>query len=304
VTKNLSLVSLVKIQKNVEYPMKHAISQSLNLIDYSFQKNLKRVVIKPNLCYYWDCTTGQTTQPQFVSELIDLIREQVSSNIEIAIVESDASAMRCKYAFRMLGFGKLSKEKNVRLVNLSEETSDPVEVECNGKSYNFKIPRIINNADLRVNIAHIKYTVDPVKLTCALKNIYGCNPYPKKFKYHSDLENVIVALNKVMKFDLCLIDNNIASGIQPRKLALTMASRDPVALDAAAAKIAWLNPNKIPYFKLAEKEGIGKRTFVAKGESLDTFRALYPKETLNWKMKAKALKLVISIGLGKTLGLE
>ena len=46
-----------------------------------------------------------------------------------------------------------------------------------------------------------------------------------------------------MKFDLCLIDNNIAAGIQPRKLGLVMASQDPVAIDVAAAKIAWLNPD-------------------------------------------------------------
>ena len=43
--------------------------------------------------------------------------------MDIAIVESDASAMRCKYAFSMLGYEKLAKEKNVRLVNLSEDES-------------------------------------------------------------------------------------------------------------------------------------------------------------------------------------
>ena len=136
----------------------------------------------------------------------------------------------------------------MRLVNLSEDESSSVDVSCNGNAYNFLVPKIIRDADLRINIAHIKYTVDPVKLTCALKNIYGCNPFPKKYKYHSDLGNVIVALNKAMKFDLCLIDNNIASGVQPRKLGLVMASQDPVAIDVAAAKIAWLNPDKIKYF--------------------------------------------------------
>ena len=66
----MSLVSFVKIQKDLEYPMKQAISESLRLIDYSFDKTVRKVVIKPNLCYYWDCSTGQTTEPRFVSELI------------------------------------------------------------------------------------------------------------------------------------------------------------------------------------------------------------------------------------------
>ena len=300
----MSFVSLVKIPGDVQSPMKQAITQSLSLIDYVFDKNVKKVVIKPNLCYYWDCSTGQTTEPRFVAELIDLIREQTSPNVDIAIIESDASAMRCKYAFRMLGFEKLAADKNVRLVNLTEDTSDNVCVSCSGKTYNFQVPKTIHDADLKINIAHIKYTVDPVKLTCALKNIYGCNPNPKKFKYHSDLGNVIVALNKAMKFDLCLIDNNIASGVQPRKLGLVMASQDPLAIDVAAAKIAWLNPNKIPYFAVAEKEGVGKRAYIPKGESLDYFRALYPKPMLKMKMKRQVRKLLVHVGMGKRLGLE
>lgn len=300
----MSLVSFVKLQKDIEHPVKQAISDSLDLIDYSFDKTVRKVVIKPNLCYYWDCSTGQTTNPKFVAELIDLVRERLSSDVEISIVESDASAMRCKYVFRMLGFEKLAHEKNVRLVNLSEEESDNASVACNRQTYNLMVPKIISNADLRINIAHIKYTVDPIKLTCALKNIYGCNPYPQKYKLHSDLENTIVALNKAMKFDLCLIDGNVVSGIQPRKLGLVMASQDPVAMDVAAARIAWVNPSKIPYFQLAEKEGIGQRDFIPKGESLEQFRALYPKKTFRRKMMGRAYKLVLNVGLGRRLGLE
>ena len=300
----MSFVSFVKIPKDVQYPMKEAISQSLGLIDFSFDKNVKKVVIKPNLCYYWDWSTGQTTEPRFVAELIDLIRQQTSPDVDIAIVESDASAMSCKYVFRMLGFEKLAQEKNVRLVNLTEDASDSVDVACNGNKYTFQVPKTIQDADLKINIAKIKYTIDPVKLTCALKNIYGCNPFPKKFKFHSDLGNVIVALNKAMKFDLCLIDNNIASGIQPRKLGLVMASQDPVAIDVAAAKIAWLNPSKIPYFAIAEKEGVGKRAYTPKGESLEYFRALYPKPTFKMRFKGRLKKIIVRVGLGKRLGLE
>jgi uncharacterized protein (DUF362 family) len=219
-------------------------------------------------------------------------------------VESDASAMRCKYVFRMLGYEKLAQEKNVRLVNLTEDSNQPTDVSCNGKNYNFLVPKTIQDADLKINIAHIKYTVASVKLTCVMKNIYGCNPNPKKYKYHSDLSNVIVALNKAMKFDLSLIDNNIASGVQPRKMGLVMASQDPVALDVAAAKIAWLNPDKIAYLETGEKEGLGKRTFVAKGESLNYFRAMYPKPTFKMKFKRSLKKIIINVGLGKRLGLE
>ncbi|MDR0372318.1 MAG: DUF362 domain-containing protein [Nitrososphaerota archaeon] len=300
----MSLVSLVKISLNTEHPLKQAIEQSLNLINYTFDKNVRRVVIKPNLCYYWDATTGQTTSPHFVGALIDLIRAQIHPDVDIAIIESDASAMRCKYAFRMLGYTKLAEEKNVRLVNLTEDQASNTDISCNGNVYNFMVPQTIQKADLKINIAHIKYTVNPIKLTCALKNIFGCNPTQKKFKYHSDLGNVIVALNKAMPFDLAMVDNNIAAGVQPRRMGLVMASQDPVALDSAAAKIAWLDPAKIPYFKTAEQEGVGKRAYILRGEPLEGFRAIYPKPPLNMKFKGQLKRTLVTVGLGKRMGLE
>lgn len=300
----MSLVSLVKISQDVDTPFERSIAQSLNLINYQFKPNMRRIVIKPNLCYYWDCTTGQTTTPAFVGALIDLLREKIGSDVDIAIVESDASAMRCKYAFRMLGYEQLAVEKNVRLVNLTEDQGSPVDVACNGNKYNFSIPQTIQKADLKINIAHIKYTVDPVKLTCAMKNIFGCNPVQKKFKYHSDLGNVIVALNKAMPFDLTLIDTNIAAGVQPRKLGLVMASTDPVATDVVCAKIAGLNPDGIAYLGVAEGEGVGKRAYTTVGANLDSFRALYPKVTLKMKAKRQVKRTLVGVGLGKRLGLE
>ena len=298
----MSLVSLVKIPLNTDQPLKEAITQALNLIEYSLDTSIRKIVIKPNLCYYWDATTGQTTSPYFVGNLIDLIRTQIPE-ADISIVESDASAMRCKYAFKMLGYTRLAEEKQVRLINLTEDQTTNRRIQCNGKTYNFMVPKTIQEAELRINIAHIKYTTDPIKLTCALKNIFGCNPVQKKSKYHPDLGNVIVALNKAMPFNLALIDNTIAAGVQPRRMGLVMASQDPVALDCAAAKIAWLNPAKIPYFRIAEQEGVGKRVYVLRGEPLESFRVLYPKPPINMKFKKQLKKTLVTVGLGKRMGL-
>jgi uncharacterized protein (DUF362 family) len=300
----MNSVSFCKSSDSSIAKIKQGIAQSLDLINYHFKEGITKVVIKPNMCYYLDCSTGETTDPKFVGAFIDLIRERINPDLDIAIVESDASAMKCKYAFRMLKYEKLAEDKNVKVLNLSEEESNDASVTCNGQNYNFMVPTVISQADLRVNITKIKYMVDPIRLTCALKNIYGCNPYPKKYKYHSDLGNVIVALNKAMKFDLCMVDANVVYGVNARKLGLTMASQDPVAIDVAAARIAWLNPSKIPYLFLAEKEGIGSRAYTAVGEPLGSFRAMFPKRTFKMKMKQQAYKMVVHAGLGRRLGLE
>ncbi|MEM2143826.1 MAG: DUF362 domain-containing protein [Candidatus Jordarchaeaceae archaeon] len=296
----MSLVSFVKIQKD---QLKEAVQKSLEMIQFRVPNKVRNVIIKPNLCYYWDYSTGQTTDPKFVAAIIDLIREKMSVNAEISIVESDASAMKCKYAFKMLGYEKLSKGYNVKLINLSEDKNDTIKVNVGLKSFSLRVPETIKKAELRINVPKIKYTMEPIKLTCALKNIFGCNPYPKKFQYHSRLEEAIVAINKAIKFDLCIIDGIIASGIQPRKLGLVMASQDQVAIDAAAAEIAGINPQKIRYLKLAEKEGLGKTSFVPKGVPISYLRARYPRKDAKTKLMNKAYTMLTYFGLNKKLGL-
>ena len=94
------------------------VNRVIGLTGFS-PSNLHRVVLKVNLRYYWDSSTGETTDPRIVSAIIDSIRGRFGSNVEILIAEADASAMRVKHAFRMLGYEKLAGEKSVQLVNLS-----------------------------------------------------------------------------------------------------------------------------------------------------------------------------------------
>jgi len=298
----MSLVSLVKIRKEAE--IKKGITDALDLTQYKLPTNIKNIVIKPNLCYYWDYTTGQTTDPKFVAALIDLIRERTTPTVDISIVESDASAMKCKYAFKMLGYEKLAADYKVKLVNLSQDPYETAQVTAGKQSFNLMIPKTIQKADLKINVPKIKYTMENIKLTCALKNIYGCNPYPKKYRYHSRLGEAIVAINKALKFDLHIIDGNIVSGIQPCRLGLVMASVDPVAIDAAAAEIAGINPKTIKYLQLAKNEGLGNTTYIPKGEPINQFKKGYPKKNIKNKLMNNAYTLVIRAGLGKRLGLE
>lgn len=189
---------MVRIERNTIDSMKKAIVESLRLIEYDFEE-IKNVIIKPNLCYYWDYSTGQTTDPRFIGSLIEVLRERIAPDVHISIVESDASAMKCKHVFRMLGYEKLARDYEVELVNLSEDKNEKVDAEVGGHTFRLMLPRTIRDADLKVNVPKIKYMSENIKLTCALKNIFGCNPYPRKFKYHPLLEEAIVAVNKIMK---------------------------------------------------------------------------------------------------------
>jgi len=296
----VSLVSLVDTRKSGH--MKRAIEESLDLIGFKFSRNIRNVVIKPNMCYYWDYSTGETTDPKFVEVLVDLIRKQVSPKVNISIVESDASAMKCKYAFKFLGYEKMARKKGIDLVNLSKDKSERVEVVVGGQKLHFMAPQTILDADLRVNVPKIKY--HPLtQISCALKNIYGCNPYQKKFRYHQKVDEVIVGLNKIMNFDLCVVDAIITFGSQPSKLGLVMAGLDQVAIDVVAAKLARINPRHIRHIMLAEEEGIGKASFVTMGASLKRFKEKFPRKNANWKIMRFGHQLVTKLGLSNRLSL-
>ena len=276
----MSLVSLVKFHEQ-SMTLQDAIEKSLDLINFQFSPKVQKIAIKPNMCYYWDYSTGETTDPKFVSALVDIIRKH-TPKVDISVVESDASAMKCKYSFRILGYEKMTREKGVKLVNLTNDKAEKVKVTVKNKTHQFSLPKTIADADILIDVPKIKYMVG-CKLTCALKNIFGCNPYPKKYKYHKHLDETIVSLNKIMKPDLCIIDGIIVKGIKTLKLGLIMASTDPVAIDAAAAQIAGINPHSIKYITLASKEGIGNINFTPKGEPLNHFKKLYPRKNIKYR---------------------
>jgi uncharacterized protein (DUF362 family) len=295
----MSLVGLVECKKRNADSIKKAVREAFGLIDYKLLK-VEKIVIKPNMCYYWDWSTGQTTDPIFVAALIDLFREEISSDVKIYIVESDASAMRCKYAFKYLGYEKLAKDYNVDLVNLSAVEAEKAAVKVADEVFEFLVPKIIRDADLRVNVPKMKY-MSFTKISAALKNIYGCNPYPKKFEYHSKLDKVIVALNKVMPFDLHVLDGLTVCGSKTLKLGLVLASYDPVAIDSVAAKIMGINPKSVVHLRLAEKEGLGKTSFAIKGSNIDYFRKRFPRRSTSEKIITLGYRVACKLGLDKRL---
>ena len=297
----MSLVSLVRTKKE-DY--KDALLSSLRLINYKFPQGARRIVIKPNMCYYYDYSTGYTTDPKFVGALIEVIREQIPTEPDISIVETDASAMKCRYAFKMLGYEDLAIKYDVNLVNLSEAEYKIKTVNVGRHSMSFRVPKLIENADLRINATKVKYANPSIKFTCGLKNIYGCNPYFKKYVYHPILSEAMVGIYKAMKFDLTLLDGDVVLGAKTRRIGLVMASEDVVAFDTVAAKIAGINPRSVRYLKLAEREKLGRMKFVAKGVPWKHFRQAFPRQGVEKKINSVLYDLITKLSLGSKLGLS
>ncbi len=271
------VVSLVRTQSSYE-ELENPLGEALDLIDFKPNVQVKSVAIKVNLCYYWNAATGYTTDPRIVAGIIDCVRERYGMNTDIRVVEADATAMRTKHAFLMLGYEKLAKEKNVELFNLSNDSVSDRKVRVNGREIAFKIPQSLLKTDLFINVPKLK-TMRTTNITCALKNIYGCIASPRKIVYHPFLNEAIVGINKILHPHLTIVDGLIALGRFPVKLDLIMASVDPFSIDWIASQIMGYNPSKIGFLKVAIKEELGSPGGITTcGESIGDLRKIFPKE--------------------------
>ena len=244
------------------------------------------------MCYYYHPSTGEVTDPRFVAALIDVFRERLGAE-EILVVESDASAMKCKHAFSMLGYDKMAAEKNVRLVNLAEEKFKVVEANFAGENFTFHIPLLFSEADLVVNVPKPKY-MDDVKITCALKNFFGCNGYKNKFIYHKALDESIVTVNENIKTHLVVLDGLAVVGAYTKRLNLVMSSEDVVAADAAVSAMMGLSPRSVGAIALAAKKGLGSQNFAAVGD-FNYFKNEFPSRTLKDNLRAKAASIYLKV---------
>ncbi len=278
--------------------IEETVNRSFDLLDYNFDKNVNTVLIKPNLCYYWEYSTGETSDPRVVSSIIDYLRSNVREDLKIVVAEADASAMKTKYCFKMLGYEKLSRQKNFDLINLSEGSLVKKQVTVKHKVLTFAINNVFLKSDLIINVPKLK-THNRFGVTCSLKNMFGAIAKPRKVSYHKNLAEVITGINKLVKSHICVVDGLIARGKYPKKTGLVIAGDDALATDLFAAKIMGINPLTIEYLRLAREENVGncqEIELIEDGTSLAEAKKAFPRSSfllhkLSWGLQLRLMRI-------------
>jgi uncharacterized protein (DUF362 family) len=292
----------VKSQSFSEKDVYSAVEGAIDRLNFNFDSSVKTVVIKPNLCYYWNSSTGETTDGRVVSAVIDYVRRKVGNDVDITVAEADASAMRTKFAFTVLGYTQLCQEKGVSLKNLSEGKIVDVKVKVRKKEFVLPINEMLLNADLIINVPKLK-THNFVGATCALKNMFGAISKPRKYSYHKMISDVIVGVNKIVKSHLVVVDGLIVHGSCTKKLGVILAGDDPLATDFIATRIMGFNPKRLPYLSLAIKEQVGETKNIDLIEEDIAFaqvKANFPHyshliHTISWGLQLKMLRTYTKI---------
>ena len=146
--------SIVSLSRCNDEDIKEAVFKAIELTDFR-PKKINSVVIKPNLCYYWDAVVGETTDPRVVSAIIDYVREFCNPDADIQIAEADASAMKTRHVFKMLRYTDLASDKEVKLLNLCDDEFREIDVKIKNFSKGMRqkigiVSSIVHDPDIIV----------------------------------------------------------------------------------------------------------------------------------------------------------
>ena len=229
------------------------------------------VAIKPNLCCIKSSETGATTDLRVVEGIVRYFQEKFHVT-DISIVESDGTQLQADMAFKLLGYEKLARKLNLKLVNLTKDKFSYKVFEDNVSLKKVKYPEVLARANCLISVPKIK-----IHTMCCfggtMKNQFGCNPFPQKSVYHKDLHNCLVDLSIAFKPQLIVVDGIVGMegrgpvGGLPVKMNALVFGRDVVAVDHLIAKIIGVNPDKVKYLIEARKRGLGTINYCVVGAS-------------------------------------
>lgn len=240
-------------QKDIEINLK----DSLKILGFEVNDN-DRIVIKPNLCDFRPAWEGGTTDPRIVEAFIKIIREK--ANPEITIVESDHAVATADEEFERLGYIEIAQRLGVGLVNLSNDKRYDMALE--GHYFEtLKSTETLLRATKIISVAKLK-THSQQKITCNMKNLFGLLPEKYKSKYHPFMSEVLVDLAEFYK-PFCIVDGIVGmegsgpSDGERKEVGVIIVGSNPVAVDAATARLMGFNTGSVPNLKYAKKMKIG-----------------------------------------------
>jgi len=221
------------------------------------------IILKPNLIN--DSPFPITSAPSMVEALILYVRRYFKGGLVIAEGCGD-SHLTTHQVFQRLGYTDLARNHKVELVDLNEEPLRRVENSRFAFFPQMYLPEIVFEGflvSLPVLKRHSLATV-----TLSMKNMMGLAPpryYQqggswKKSAFHANIHQSILELNSYRKPDFSIIDASVGMAeyhlggatCDPPVQKL-LAGHDPVAVDAAGAKLLGVDWLKVPHIRMAHQ---------------------------------------------------
>ncbi len=271
----MSKVAVVKGERSLE-----TVYRALEHIPYrEALEPWSRALVKVNFITTKNWATGATTDPVVVEAIINRLR---NLGKEILVVESDAQMTNADKAVVASGMKEMLDRVGVEFVNmrhLDDKTEIPVK---DGKALNsIKVARMATDSAI-VSAAKLK-THTGTKVTLGMKNMFGMLTTKWKGRYHvHGMHKVVHDICLTLPPTLTVIDGFVAMEGRgpvhgkPVKMNTIIASTDPVAADATAARAMGINPDTVDHIRWAHESGIGQKDDAQiLGDGLDAVKRVF-----------------------------
>jgi uncharacterized protein (DUF362 family) len=174
----------------------------------------------------------------------------------VIVAETSQVVTDADRAFRVSGFARMCSGLELPWHNMTHHDWHAVAID--GES--LVLPSIILThqvVNLCVMKTHFRSTISG-----ALKNFWGFLETGRE-RFHPDLSRKIAQLHTLVSCKLHVMDAVVAmegngpkSG-RPKEMGLILASADPVALDATAARLMGFDPSRIDHIQECARRGLG-----------------------------------------------
>jgi len=285
-----------KIKGNNRETVLKEVEQAMRLSDWKKHVKGKSVFIKTNLLLK-KVVPGLCTSPWVIEGIIKVLKKDKR---KIYIGDCNvATTKQVEEAAKNWGIIDLCKKYNAQFINLSKQPTKKIEINGNIFKY-LEVPEILTKVDSIISAPVLKTHVIP-KMTCALKNQWGCIPTFRQ-QLHTVVHEAIPEINKGLKVNfavvdatICLEGNGPVNGI-PKIVNSIFASNDLVAIDAMAADFIGIGYKNISYIKNSEKLGVGSTKYKVIGDKIIETKFLQPNiktsPIVNIEMKLRKIPIL------------
>lgn len=228
-----------------------------------FVKKGQKVVVKPNIG--WDVTPERAanTNPELVARIITHCIQAGAEDVYVFDHTCD-NWVKC---YDNSGIRKAVEDAGGKMVPGNQESSyQEVEIPNGKRLRSTTVHELILQSDVFINVPVLK-SHSSTRLTLAMKNLMGV-VWDRGYWHSHDLHQCIADFTLFKKPDLNVIDAyQVMKKNGPRGVSVAdvvqmksqVISADIVAADAAAAKIAGLEPEDVSYIELAHEMKVGNK---------------------------------------------
>jgi len=240
-----------------------------------------RVLLKPNLVEYEPGTVINTNPNVVVGAAIALKRAGAR---EVVVGEGPGHRRDLEYLMTSTGLFDHLREERLPFVDLNHDDVQVMPLKSTFTAMpNLMLPASIIDADLVVSMPKLK-THHWAGITCSMKNLFGVVPgaiygWPKNVLHFHGIENSILDLNTTVRPRLAIVDAVI--GMEgdgpimgtPKAVGAVLMGVDPTAVDATAARLMRLRPERVAHLAMAGEflGNIDESRIEMRGERIERF---------------------------------